>query len=82
MSSKYKVRNQEAYPNPTNGSLYIAQHGTKEAFRVSIFDLKGNKLLEKEIIERGSLDMSNHKGFFLLKVEQNGKIITRKIVSH
>lgn len=72
----------KAYPNPTNGSLYIAQHGTKEALTVSIFDLKGKKLLEKEIVESGSLDMSNHKGFFLLKVERNGEIITRKIVSH
>ena len=42
----------------------------------------GNKLFEKEIVERGVVDMSNNKGFFLLKVEQNGETITRKIISH
>ncbi len=72
----------KTYPNPTNASLYITQQGSKTAFTVSIFDLNGNKLLEKEIVEKGVLDMSNHKGFFLLKVEQNGVTITRKIVSH
>lgn len=72
----------ETYPNPTKGSLYITQHGSEEAFTVSIYDLKGNKLLEKEFVERGVLDMSKHKGFFLLKVEQNGETITRKIISH
>lgn len=73
----------EAYPNPTNGILYLKQNGySNKNFTAVIFDLKGNKLIEKKFYNSGFIDMTKHKGFFLLTIKQNRKTITRKIISH
>lgn len=69
------------YPNPiNNGAFYIStqSNGIKS---VQIFDVLGKQVYAKKIEANESVKVSNlGKGTYIVKVKENGKIATRKLV--
>ena len=68
------------YPNPvTNGKIFIST--TKNAPKqINVFDVLGTKVLQTTISGK-ELDLSNlGKGVYILRVLENNKMATRKLV--
>lgn len=68
------------YPNPVRGGLLNIQSQSKAEMNISIFDV-----ISKQVYQRNTsatqINISNLKaGLYFLKVEQDGKIATRKLV--
>ncbi len=78
------------YPNPTSGNLNIKISGVLTVSNITIYDLSGKMLFNEMIsaedgqlgFER-TLDLSNYSdGLYLLKLVDDQKTITKKIVVH
>lgn len=69
------------YPNPTNGCLTIDSK-TEEIQNVSIYDLSGKMVLQKQPYNKQShIDLSNKaSGTYILRIETEKGISTQKII--
>ena len=68
------------YPNPSNNVLFI--EGLSEDTQVSIYDLKGNLIIKKQLF-KDNLDISNlASGMYTIKLENIAESITRKFVKN
>ena len=67
------INNITIYPNPNNGNFYIDFGKLQGDYSLAIFDVKGNKILEKIINVKANIDVEiNSKlspGIYYLKVE-------------
>ncbi|MEZ4792877.1 MAG: T9SS type A sorting domain-containing protein, partial [Gelidibacter sp.] len=76
------------YPNPTSGNLNIKISGVLMVSSIAMYDLSGKMLFNETISEADgelgferTLDLSNYSdGLYLLKLVDNQKTITKKIV--
>ena len=68
------------YPNPvSNGNLFVTSD-SNEAKNVLIFDVLGKKVLNANVIDQ-AVNVSNlNSGVYFVKVTENGKTATRKLV--
>lgn len=71
--SSADINNITIYPNPNNGNFYIDFGKLQGDYSLAIFDVKGNKILEKIINVKANIDVEiNSKlspGIYYLKVE-------------
>jgi len=68
----------EIYPNPANNVLFI--NTETENVLVSIFDLIGNLLINKQATN-SEIDISNlQKGIYIVKIENKNKLIIKRFV--
>ncbi|MBL4604247.1 MAG: T9SS type A sorting domain-containing protein [Flavobacteriaceae bacterium] len=70
------------YPNPSNG-IFNIQWPNNEKTTISVYNYLGQKISEHKNITSGSysLDLSNQsKGLYLLKINSNGKLASKKII--
>lgn len=69
------------YPNPIkNGAFYISSP-SNSLQSVQIFDLLGKQVYSKKIEANEKVKTSNlNAGIYILKVEENGKVATRKLM--
>jgi hypothetical protein len=71
-------------PNPTNGVLNI-ELPTNNAAKIQVFNPRGQLFLEHkkpflDDFNRCAIDLSSaHSGIYLVKIEQDGKVWTKKI---
>jgi endonuclease I len=66
------------YPNPVVNTLYII--GLRENDKVSIYNFQGNLIVSKQLIDN-QIDVSNLKnGIYLIKIENESGIVTRRFV--
>lgn len=80
-----KLNDVKISPNPTNGKINIEYDSQDKPMTISIFDLEGKRVYEKEVAGgRGSLqnvDLSKEaKGMFFVKFQQDGKTHTEKVI--
>lgn len=67
------------YPNPATNKLYIRNLNSSNA-TITIFDMQGNQVLNKQI-NSGDLDISGlSKGLFIAKLVDSGKVLIKKFV--
>lgn len=67
------------YPNPNNGNFYI--ENSTSPFDVEIYNLQGQKLMEKLNYNEQNLPISNlNKGVYLVKVKSEKKSTVKKII--
>jgi endonuclease I/chitodextrinase len=67
------------YPNPTNGDFTI--YNVNPKFSVEIFNLIGQKILERQSMNSNSLSVSKlPKGIYLIKITDATQSIIKKIV--
>ena len=65
------------YPNPTTG--YITVEGLENMVRSTIYNIQGQKIKEK--IENNKINLENvPAGMYLLKIETEKGIVTKKII--
>ncbi|WAC01304.1 T9SS type A sorting domain-containing protein [Lacinutrix neustonica] len=67
------------YPNPTNTGYIEITTASNEAINILVFDILGKQVLNKTINNR--LDVSKlNTGLYILKLNQNGATVTKKLV--
>jgi hypothetical protein len=69
------------YPNPvTDGKFNITSNGNTNK-QVKIYSLLGKQVYSKSVKASETVEVSNlNKGFYILSVEEEGKLATRKFV--
>lgn len=66
------------FPNPARSTLYIS--GITQKSTITLYDLNGQKIMEKQITDN-QIDISNlAQGIYVLKVIDKNGIITRKLI--
>ena len=69
------------YPNPSNGYIHINTHKIKEVVKISVFDLHGKAILNKEISGNVTIDISDQeKGVYYIKSVSGNYVETHKII--
>jgi len=70
------------YPNPTNDSISIALPGSFDSGTLIIYNVLGQKVLEKNIIKQSPIISmkSLNKGVYLYQIESNGFSKSGKII--
>lgn len=71
----------EIYPNPSSSFISIA--GIQDEFKLSLFDLNGYSILEKNISSDEMLDLNTlQSGIYILSFSnKKGKIILKKLIT-
>ena len=68
------------YPNPASNYLNVTLAGD-EAATVQLFNLVGQQVYSETAVNSASINVANLKaGVYMLKVSQNGKVYTSKVV--
>ncbi|MBR4136752.1 MAG: T9SS type A sorting domain-containing protein [Bacteroidales bacterium] len=68
------------YPNPASSNLTVTLAGN-EAATVQLFNLVGQQVYSETAVNSASINVSSLKaGVYMLKVSQNGKVYTSKVV--
>lgn len=78
---KNEIEGFAMYPNPVNnGRLFITSPSRAEK-HVQIFTLIGNKVYDNIVQSREVIEIPNlTKGFYMIRVEEEGKTATRKLI--
>jgi len=78
---KNEIENFALYPNPvSNGSLFMNSKNSNDK-QVAIYTLTGKQVYSKKVIPKETMNISNlTKGIYLVKITEEGKIATRKLV--
>tara|TARA_R110001583_G_scaffold21685_11_gene82136 strand:- start:1255 stop:2085 length:831 start_codon:yes stop_codon:yes gene_type:complete len=78
---KNEIENFNMYPNPvTNGSLYLSS-ANRLSKRVQIYTLNGQQVYNKTLQFEENVNISNlNKGVYFVKIEESGRIATRKLI--
>lgn len=78
---KNQIENFSMYPNPvTKGELFISS-ATNNTKKVTIYSIIGQRVYDKKIQFKETIDISNLiTGIYIVKVEEDGKIVSRKLV--
>ena len=70
------------YPNPSNGIVNLHLNGGHEIFTVELYNLMGQKLIERQGIFSNSdhLDVQNlNAGSYILRIQTSGGVVTQLI---
>ena len=68
------------YPNPVSNGIVYIKSNSSDAKTVSVYDILGKQLIQKEV-SNGTLDVSSlNKGVYLMKVSEGAASSTRKLV--
>jgi hypothetical protein len=78
-TEKYnEIAGLKVYTN--NGSLYILSDGGLNK-TVAIYDILGKQIIKTEVIDNQTINISPfNKGIYVVKVEEDGKIATKKLI--
>ena len=66
------------YPNPVENTLYIKTKANAEK-QVQIFDLLGKKVVDQTVVGQ-SMNLNLRTGLYVIKVEENGKTASQKLM--
>mgnify|MGYP001582905631 CR=1 FL=1 len=75
----------QVYPNPSNGVFLFTSNDNKNLTTIQVFDLQGQLIKSKSIPANSTyaIDLSNRSsGMYMLRIEQNGRAITERLVKH
>lgn len=69
----YRVK---LYPNPANDSLRFEAKPTKKIFRLQVFTLQGERVLDQAVNLSDALDISSlAKGTYIVQIQNKGQVI-------
>jgi len=75
----------EIFPNPSSGkfNFQIMNYGFEEPMKIEVFDVVGNKILERKISSSSELNLSAFgNGIYFLKAEGKNFVLTKKIIKN
>ena len=73
-----KLDNFRIYPNPANQSLHI--EGLEDDAMLEIYTLTGVLVTGNKTISDGKLDIMLPTGIYMLKIQNGGKIFSKKVM--
>lgn len=78
---KNQIENFKMYPNPVvNGYLFFSSRNNMNK-QIQIYLLSGQQVYSKNLELEEKLDVSNlNKGIYLIRIEEESKITTRKLI--
>lgn len=82
---KLSVEYLSSSPNPNNGQMRISFTGKATPTHISVLDMNGKELYAEKIEDfdgtyNKEIQIENAKGTLILKIDQDGKILTQKII--
>ena len=73
--------NLHIYPNPSSDFVYLDLDESIKLVNVELYDLLGNKIYDAPLIKHLSILISDYEsGLYFLKITNNNKTITKKII--
>ncbi|MEX1382578.1 lamin tail domain-containing protein [Lutibacter sp.] len=78
---KNQIKDFVMYPNPvSNGVLFMTSNNNTNK-QVEIYALTGQQVFSKKLLTQEHLNVSKlNKGIYLIRIEEEGKVATRKLV--
>jgi len=78
---KNNIEGFKMYPNPvSNGQLNISSDNWADK-HIEIFNITGQQLYNKEVTNKETINISNlNKGTYMVRINEEGKIATRKLI--
>ncbi len=78
---KNQIEGFKMYPNPvSDGVLYMSSSNNANK-QVDIYSISGQQVYRKKLQLQESIDISNlNRGIYFVKIEEEGKIATRKLI--
>lgn len=78
---KNEIENFSVYPNPVKEGRFRITSTNRNVRLIRVFDMLGKKVLDKKVQFDEIIRVDNlNAGIYILKVEEEGKIATRKLV--
>jgi len=79
------VKNQIAgfamYPNPVNHGKFVITSNNDVKKQVEIYTMIGKQVYRKTVKTNETIDVANlNRGIYLLRVKEDGKVVTRKLI--
>jgi subtilisin-like proprotein convertase family protein len=72
------------YPNPNNGSFTLEGKNLSGNYQLSVYDLRGRKILEKKSVANGSLleriNLHAEAGVYFVELQNEGTKTTKKFI--
>ncbi|WP_339839847.1 T9SS type A sorting domain-containing protein, partial [uncultured Flavobacterium sp.] len=68
------------YPNPVSGNVLNISSTANSAMNVAIFDILGKQVINTKVNNNTVNISSLHAGVYIVKVTEDGKTATRKLV--
>jgi len=76
-----EIENFSVYPNPVNIGSFSITTGANSIKTVELFDVIGKMVLSKRVQNKDAIDISAlNTGMYILKVKENNKTATRKLI--
>lgn len=76
----YELETLSIYPNPAENIINISSPVSLNGKIVTVFDINGKKVLNSKL-ETNTLDVSKlQTGFYILRLESEGRVINRKFI--
>jgi len=80
MFPKLKKTNLTVYPNPATNNFTV-NTGNDEKATIQLFNIVGQQVYSETFTGSTNVSVANlHSGVYMLKVNQNGKVNTTKVV--
>ncbi|WP_445734095.1 lamin tail domain-containing protein [Mariniflexile sp.] len=71
----------EVYPNPVNTGVFRINSSSKTYKSIYLYDVQGKKVFSSVIENNGFINVSSLKpGLYILKVDEEGNLATRKLI--
>ena len=78
---KNQIKGFSMYPNPVIEGKFVIASNSRENKTVEIYSMVGQQVFSKSVQANEIVDVANlTTGFYFLKVEEEGKIATRKLI--
>ncbi len=78
---KNEIINFSLFPNPVKEGRFVIKTSNNDPKKVQIYSLLGQKVYQNYVKSNELIDVSHlNQGFYLVRVEENGKIATRKLI--
>lgn len=69
------------YPNPVQGGSFRIMSSSQTLKSIQIYDMLGKQVINQKVMGNEIIDVNNlNAGIYILKVEEEGKLATRKLV--
>lgn len=79
--AKDEIEGFNLYPNPVSKGKFSISTGENLIKNIELFDINGKMVLSRSVKNKESINISNlNSGIYILKVEENSKNATRKLI--
>lgn len=79
--TKSNIEGFSIYPNPVKGGIFRIMSSNHTLKSILVYDMLGKQVFSQKVMGNDIIDVNNlNAGIYILKVEEQGKVATRKLV--